>query len=158
MSNKEITAALVAEIRPQSNPGLQVQMTSTSATTAVSLQGSVVTGSAAVSLQGSVVAGSAQALWDHINNHDNPHKTTAEQVGAVPLRLQDVVELTYADLTIEKLKQSAVYVDSNLESKRVSLGTLKELNTKIVITETMDAIDLTKLTVGDYIGIVIEEN
>lgn len=158
MSNKEITAALVAEIRPQSNPGLQVQMTSTSATTAVSLQGSVVTGSAAVSLQGSVVAGSAQALWDHINNHDNPHKTTAEQVGAVPLRLQDVVELTYADLTIEKLKQSAVYVDSNLESKRVSLGTLKELNTKIVITETMDAIDLTKLTVGDYIGVVIEEN
>lgn len=158
MSDKEITAALVAEIRPQSNPGLQVQMTSTSATTAVSLQGSVVTGSAAVSLQGSVVAGSAQALWDHINNHDNPHKTTAEQVGAVPLRLQDVVELTYADLTIEKLKQSAVYVDSNLESKRVSLGTLKELNTKIVITETMDAIDLTKLTVGDYIGVVIEEN
>ena len=158
MSNKEITAALVAEIRPQSNPGLQVQMTPTPATTAVSLQGSVVTGSAAVRLQGSVVAGSAQALWDHINNHDNPHKTTAEQVGAVPLRLQDVVELTYADLTIEKLKQSAVYVDSNLESKRVSLGTLKELNTKIVITETMDAIDLTKLTVGDYIGVVIEEN
>ena len=145
MSNKEITAALVAEIRPQSNPGLQVQMTPTPATTAVGLQGSVVTGS-------------AQALWDHINKHDNPHKTTAEQVGAVPLRLQDVVELTYADLTIEKLKQSAVYVDSNLESKRVSLGTLKELNTKIVITETMDAIDLTKLTVGDYIGVVIEEN
>ena len=79
-------------------------------------------------------------------------------MGAVPLRLQDVVELTYADLTIEKLKQSAVYVDSNLESKRVSLGTLKELNTKIVITETIDAIDLTKLTVGDYIGVVIEEN
>ena len=124
MSNKEITAALVAEIRPQSNPGLQVQMTPTPATTVVGLQGSVVTGS-------------AQALWDHINNHDNPHKTTAEQVGAVPLRLQEVVELTYADLTIE---------------------TLKELNTKIVITETMDAIDLTKLTVGDYIGIVIEEN
>lgn len=145
MSNKEITAALVAEIRPQSNPGLQVQMTPTPATTVVGLQGSVVTGS-------------AQALWDHINNYDNPHKTTAEQVGAVPLRLQDVVELTYADLTIEKLKQSAVYVDSNLESKRVSLGTLKELNTKIVITETMDAIDLTKLTVGDYIGVVIEEN
>lgn len=145
MSNKEITAALVAEIRPQSNPGLQVQMTPTPATTVVGLQGSVVTGS-------------AQALWDHINNHDNPHKTTAEQVGAVPLRLQDVVELTYADLTIEKLKQSAVYVDSNLESKRVSLGTLKELNTKIVIAETMDAIDLTKLTVGDYIGVVIEEN
>lgn len=145
MSNKEITAALVAEIRPQSNPGLQVQMTPTPATTAVGLQGSVVTGS-------------AQALWDHINNHDNPHKTTAKQVGAVPLRLQDVVELTYADLTIEKLKQSAVYVDSNLESKRVSLGTLKELNTKIVITETMDVIDLTKLTVGDYIGVVIEEN
>lgn len=145
MSNKEITAALVAEIRPQSNPGLQVQMTPTPATTAVGLQGSVVTGS-------------AKALWDHINNYDNPHKTTAEQVGAVPLRLQDVVELTYADLTIEKLKQSAVYVDSNLESKRVSLGTLKELNTKIVITETMDAIDLTKLTVGDYIGVVIEEN
>ena len=64
MSNKEITAALVAEIRPQSNPGLQVQMTPTPATTAVSLQGSVVTGSAAVSLQGSVVAGSAQALWE----------------------------------------------------------------------------------------------
>lgn len=145
MSNKEITAALVAEIRPQSNPGLQVQMTPTPATTVVGLQGSVVTGS-------------AQALWDHINNYDNPHKTTAEQVGAVPLRLQDVVELTYADLTIEKLKQSAVYVDSNLESKRVSLGTLKELNTKIVITEAMDAIDLTKLTVGDYIGVVIEEN
>ena len=58
MSNKEITAALVAEIRPQSNPGLQVQMTPTHATTAVGLQGSVVTGS-------------AQALWDHINNHDN---------------------------------------------------------------------------------------
>ena len=50
MSNKEITAALVAEIRPQSNPGLQVQMTPTPATTAVGLQGSVVTGS-------------AQALW-----------------------------------------------------------------------------------------------
>ena len=156
MSNKEITAALVAERASSIRSFLS--FISTPATTAVSLQGSVVTGSAAVSLQGSVVAGSAQALWDHINNHDNPHKTTAEQVGAVPLRLQDVVELTYADLTIEKLKQSAVYVDSNLESKRVSLGTLKELNTKIVITETIDAIDLTKLTVGDYIGVVIEEN
>lgn len=133
---------VIAEIRPQIIPTIEAQISIQPKTTQASLRGSL-------------IPGASQVFWDHINNHNNPHETTAAQVEAVPIRLQSLLELTYNKVTPEVMDGAQVYVDYQDESYRMSLGTIKALNTKTVITDDLENIDTTQLVAGDHISISI---
>lgn len=85
---------------------------------------------------------------NHIHDYENPHRTTAEQVGAVPKRLAN---LTYVVVTRPTLSMQHLYVDDNGKDKKISMKQLKEMNTKIVMTNDIAKVDTNKLIVGDII-------
>lgn len=68
----------------------------------------------------------------------------ATSIGAVPQRLS-----TFP--TITGFRQGSVYVDSNKQGFRMSLQSIKDMNTKILNCDTIDNADFSTLNVGDYI-------
>lgn len=86
-----------------------------------------------------------QYVNDHIEDFNNPHETTAEQVGAVPFRLATLPETT-------GFRQGgSIYVNAGAEGFRMTMTALKDLNTKITVVTTDEEIDFNKLAVGDFI-------
>lgn len=64
---------------------------------------------------------------------------------AVPFRLAELPPTT-------GFRQGAsIYVDDGEKGFRMSMTALKELNTKIIVTENIENVDMDKLTVDDYI-------
>lgn len=46
---------------------------------------------------------------------------------------------------------ASIYVDDGEKGFRMSMTALKELNTKIIVAENIENVDMDKLTVDDYI-------
>lgn len=63
----------------------------------------------------------------------------------VPLRLSNFNE------TNGFLRGGMVYVDDGKKSYRLSLESIKDMNTKIVAVDNLEEVDYSKLTVGDYV-------
>lgn len=63
----------------------------------------------------------------------------------VPLRLSALAE------TDGSLENGMTYVDDGTNSYRLSLKSIKQMNTKIVVTENVGDVDMSKLEVGDFI-------
>ena len=89
------------------------------------------------------------SLTDHLRDYSNPHKTTAAQVKAVPLRLAPFGELKEPTSVIRKA--ASVYVDDGENSYKMSLDDIKAMGTKIVSVDNVEDADFDKLSIGDYI-------
>lgn len=88
-------------------------------------------------------------LTDHLTDYSNPHKTTAEQVGAVPV---DFRSFSVAPTTTKNFRQSAeLFVGNNGNGLRMTLQDVKNMGTKIVIVNDVKEADFDNLDVGDYI-------
>lgn len=88
-------------------------------------------------------------LTNHLTDYSNPHKTTAEQVGAVPV---DFRSFSAAPTTTKNFRQSAeLFVGNNGNGFRMTLQDVKNMGTKIVTVNDMKDVDFDKLDVGDYI-------
>ena len=88
-------------------------------------------------------------LTDHLTDYSNPHKTTAEQVGAVPV---DFRSFSVAPTTTKNFRQSAeLFVGNNGNGLRMTLQDVKNMGTKIVIVNDIKDVDFDNLDVGDYI-------
>lgn len=85
---------------------------------------------------------------EHVNNKDNPHKVTTEQIGAVPKRLTTLTNVIIKRAT---LSTQFLYVDDNGADKKVSMQQLKEMNTKVVMTDDIAKVNMDKLIVGDIL-------
>ena len=89
------------------------------------------------------------SLTDHLTDYSNPHKTTAAQVKAVPLRLAPFGELKEPTSVLRKA--ASVYVDDGENSYKMSLEDIKAMGTKIVSVDNVEDADFDKLSIGDYI-------
>ena len=88
-------------------------------------------------------------LTDHLTDYSNPHKTTAEQVGAVPV---DFRSFSAAPTTTKNFRQSAeLFVGNNGNGLRMTLQDVKNMGTKIVTVNDIKEADFDNLDVGDYI-------
>lgn len=88
-------------------------------------------------------------LTDHLTDYSNPHKTTAEQVGAVPV---DFRSFSVAPTTTKNFRQSAeLFVGNNGNGLRMTLQDVKNMGTKIVTVNDIKEADFDNLDVGDYI-------
>lgn len=88
-------------------------------------------------------------LTDHLTDYSNPHKTTAEQVGAVPV---DFRSFSVAPTTTKNFRQSAeLFVGNNGNGLRMTLQDVKNMGTKIVTVNDVKEADFDNLDVGDYI-------
>ena len=90
-----------------------------------------------------------EAFIQHLVDYDNPHKTTAEQVGAVPV---DFRSFTPAPETTKGFRQTAeLFVGKDGNGFRMTLQDVKNMGTKIVTVDDIKEVDFDKLDVGDYI-------
>ncbi len=90
-----------------------------------------------------------EALIQHLVDYDNPHRTTAEQVGAVPV---DFRSFSAAPTTTKNFRQSAeLFVGNNGNGFRMTLQDVKNMGTKIVTVNDIQEADFDNLDVGDYI-------
>lgn len=88
-------------------------------------------------------------LTDHLTDYDNPHKTTAEQVGAVPVDFRSFAVTTAGT---KGFRQSAeVFVSKDGNGFRMTLQEIKNMGTKIVDVKNFSDADFDKLDIGDYI-------
>lgn len=88
-------------------------------------------------------------LTDHLADYNNPHKTTAAQVGAVPV---DFRSFSAAPTATKNFRQSAeLFVGNNGNGFRMTLQDVKNMGTKIVTVNDIKEVDFDKLDVGDYI-------
>lgn len=85
---------------------------------------------------------------NHIEDHENPHRTTAKQVGAVPLRVS-----LFPTVVVKRpsLETQHLYVDNNGNDGKISMKQVKELNTKMIIVDESASVDKSKLIPGDII-------
>lgn len=90
-----------------------------------------------------------EAFIRHLVDYDNPHKTTAAQVKAVPLRLAPFGELKEPTSILRNA--ASVYVDDGENSYKMSLEDVKAMSTKIVSVDSVEDADFDKLSIGDYI-------
>lgn len=90
-----------------------------------------------------------EAFIRHLVDYDNPHKTTAEQVGAVPLRLAPFDEMKQPTSMLRD--KASIYVDDGSKGYRMSLEEVKQMNTKILSVDNFEDADFSQLSVGDYI-------
>ncbi len=96
----------------------------------------------------SEIRGVGTILTNHKNDKDNPHKVTTEQIGAVPKRLTTLTNVIIKRAT---LSTQFLYVDDNGTDKKVSMQQLKEMNTKVVMTDDIAKVNMDKLIVGDIL-------
>lgn len=88
-------------------------------------------------------------LTDHLTDYNNPHKTTAKQVGAVPV---DFRSFSVAPTATKNFRQSAeVFVGNNGNGFRMTLQDVKNMGTKIVSIKNKNDVDSSQLDIGDYI-------
>lgn len=86
---------------------------------------------------------------NHIKDYNNPHKTTAEQLGAVPVDFRAFQSVTGVN---KNFRQSAdVFVGNNGSGFRMTLQDVKNMGTKIVSVNNVKEADFDKLDAGDYI-------
>lgn len=84
-----------------------------------------------------------------MTDYSNPHKTTAEQVGAVPV---DFRSFSAAPTATKNFRQSAeLFVGNNGNGLRMTLQDVKNMGTKIVAVNDIKEADFDNLDVGDYI-------
>lgn len=85
----------------------------------------------------------------HLHDYENPHRTTAEQVGAVPV---DFRSFAVAPTATKSFRQSAeVFVGKDGNGFRMTLQQVKDMSTKIVAVKNMSEVDFSKLDKDDYI-------
>ena len=96
----------------------------------------------------SEIRGVGTIFTNHKNDKDNPHKVTTEQIGAVPKRLTTLTNVIIKRAT---LSTQFLYVDDNGTDKKVSMQQLKEMNTKVVMTDDIAKVNMDKLIVGDIL-------
>lgn len=88
-------------------------------------------------------------LTSHLTDYDNPHKTTAKQVGAVPV---DFRSFAVATAGTKGFRQSAeVFIGKGGNGFRMTLQEIKNMGTKIVDVKNVRDADFDKLDIGDYI-------
>ena len=86
---------------------------------------------------------------NHIEDYENPHRTTAEQVGAVPV---DFRSFRVVEQPTKSFRQSAeVFISKGGNGFRMTLQDVKNMGTKIVIVNDIKEADFDNLDVGDYI-------
>ena len=85
---------------------------------------------------------------NHIEDYENPHRTTAKQVGAVPLRVSLFPTVVPKRSSLETQQ---LYVDNNGTDGKISMKQVKELNTKMIIVDESASADKSKLISGDII-------
>lgn len=79
------------------------------------------------------------------SGHTGFASTEYVQEYAVPFRLADL------PITTGFRQGASIYVDGGEKGFRMSMTALKGLNTKIVVADNANAVDMTALTVDDYI-------
>lgn len=135
MDKQVINAKIRATIRPQVNGSIR------------STINNVVTGR----INGEIGRAAAipEAFIRHLVDYDNPHRTTAEQVGAVPI---DFRKLTAVESTPKSFRQlTGVFVENEGKGFRMTLQQVKDMNTKIITVKDIKNADLSDLDVGDYV-------
>lgn len=90
-----------------------------------------------------------QAFIDHLVDYDNPHRTTAEQVGAVPVDLRPFRQATPEGRSFRDATN--IYVEHQGDSFRMTLQQVKEMGTKIVVAKNVSDVDFSKLDIDDYV-------
>lgn len=79
------------------------------------------------------------------SGHTGFASTEYVQGYAVPFRLAELPQTT-------GFRQGAsIYVDDGQNGFRMSMTALKEMNTKIIVTDNVGNVDMDRLTVNDYI-------
>ena len=112
---------------------------------------SVQPNSATLSADTNIGGAEPQYFRDHVLNMNNPHNTTAKQVGAVPLELGTFTRIAPADNTKSFREQAFIYVNKGNAGFRMSLQDIKNLNTKIVSANRVSDVDISELSADDYI-------
>lgn len=90
-----------------------------------------------------------QVFIDHLVDYNNPHQTTAEQVGAVPT---DLRPFRQAEPEGKAFRDATnIYVEHQGNSFRMTLQQVKEMGTKIVVAKNVSDADFSKLDIDDYV-------
>ena len=85
----------------------------------------------------------------HLHDYENPHRTTAEQVGAVPV---DFRSFRAVEQPTKSFRQSAeVFVGKGGNGFRMTLQQVKDMSTKIVAVKDVSEVDFSKLDKDDYV-------
>ena len=86
---------------------------------------------------------------NHLHDYENPHRTTAEQVGAVPV---DFRSFRAVEQPTKSFRQSAeVFVSKGGNGFRMTLQQVKDMSTKIVAVKNVSEVDFSKLDKDDYV-------
>ena len=86
---------------------------------------------------------------NHLHDYENPHRTTAEQVGAVPV---DFRSFRAVEQPTKSFRQSAeVFISKGGNGFRMTLQQVKDMSTKIVAVKNVSEVDFSKLDKDDYV-------
>ena len=85
---------------------------------------------------------------------EEPRPPVQEQIDT----LEEQVEMSFVPFRLTALPATtgfrqggSIYVDNGHRGFRMSMTALKELNTKIITTDNVNSVDMSKLTVDDFI-------
>lgn len=89
---------------------------------------------------------------------EEPKPPVQEQIDALGEQVESLSKQGYTPFRLTALPATtgfrqggSIYVDDGHVGFRMSMTALKELNTKIITTDNVNDVDMTKLTVDDFI-------
>lgn len=135
MGKQVINAKIRATIRPQVSGSIQGTISN------------VVTGQIRGEIGRAAVV--PEVFIQHLTDYDNPHKTTASQVGAVPVDFRSFSATETPNKNFRKAAE--VFVGNNGKGSRMTLQQVKGMGTKIITVKNIKTADLSDLDVGDYV-------